>query len=400
MPKLKLTDRNIKSIPAPGSGQVDVYDLVLPAFGVRVSTAGSRSFFIMTRAAGSSRLRRMTLGRYPVMGLAEARQAAREVIERASTGEDPQAATQSTKVAKARFGDVADEFLEKYARRRLRPHTIRDYDRTLHTVAVKWKTQPIGNIKKRDVLALIDDLEGQGKMTLADNSFSYLRKFFGWARERDYIEHSPVEGIRRNHTSKSRDRFLSKAELGDVWAALSELEFPYGPMLRILLLTGQRKGEVAGMQWSELAEADTGNQVWEIPANRTKNHRQHLVPITAAFEREIDLCPCVGDLVFTTTGKTPISGSSKCKRRLDEAVSRIRKKRGANDLMPHWTFHDWRRSFVTHANETLGFDPHVIEAVINHISGTRAGIGGVYNRAQYLSQRRTALEAWQEFVTQ
>ena len=133
MPKLKLTDRNIKSIPAPGSGQVDVYDLVLPAFGVRVSTAGSRSFFIMTRAAGSPRLRRMTLGRYPVIGLAQARQAAREVIERASTGEDPQAAMQSTKVGKARFGDVADEFLGKYARRRLRPHTIRDYDPVSYT---------------------------------------------------------------------------------------------------------------------------------------------------------------------------------------------------------------------------------------------------------------------------
>jgi integrase len=169
-------------------------------------------------------------------------------------------------------------------------------------------------------------------------------------------------------------------------------------MLLRFLLTGQRRAEVAEMAWAELKDLETEQAIWAFPKERTKNARAHLVPLAAAVRRILLRMPRTGSLVFTTTGTTPISGFSKAKRQLDEVL-----ELSCSDLglppPPSWTLHDLRRSLVTVMNERLGIAPHVVEAVVNHVSGpSKRGVAGVYNRAIYLDDRRRALEAWADFV--
>jgi integrase len=166
----------------------------------------------------------------------------------------------------------------------------------------------------------------------------------------------------------------------------------------VLLLTGQRRGEVAGMRWSELKDIDTQNAIWVLPSNRTKNKQSHLVPLTPSVRELILDMPRVSQFVFTTTGKTPVSGFGKVKKRLDARINQMTLKDELSSI-PHWTVHDLRRTMVTHMNEKLGIPPHVVEAVVNHSSGlAKAGVAGVYNRALYLEDRRQALHKWQSKI--
>lgn len=402
MPKRKLTDVTIRNLPAPPSGQIDFFDQLLPAFGIRVSNRGTRSYFVMTRISGHKRLRRMTLGRYPAMPLAQAREKARQILEAASMGADPFQALEADKIVQRKkrdtFEDVTAEFVELYASRKLRPATIRDYKRTFDTVCASWKNVSIGDLKRRDVLLLIDRIEARKRLALADATHRYLSRFFNWCVERDYIETSPMAGIRRSHAVKPRDRVLDFQELAEIWSALEQLDYPFNPLLKVLFLTGQRRGEVAGMRWSELKDWETASPLWEIPGHRTKNHLTHLVPIIPAVKSIIASCPRMSDYVFSTTGKTGASGFSKAKVRINALINEARANRGLSAAMPRWTFHDFRRAFSTHAHETLSVEPHVVEAVLNHVSGTKAGVAGVYNRAAYLDGRRKALERWADQV--
>ena len=172
----------------------------------------------------------------------------------------------------------------------------------------------------------------------------------------------------------------------------------FGPLIRVLLLTGQRRGEVAGMSWNELRDLSGENAVWEIPGNRTKNKRSHIVPLQSDTQQLLSRMPRTSDLVFTTNGESPVSGFGKAKARLDERIATMRR---SDQLEPvsAWTFHDLRRTMVTVMNEKLGITPHVVEAVVNHMSGlAKAGVAGVYNRALYFEDRRRALLLWQNWL--
>jgi integrase len=351
----------------------------------------------MARVSGSRKLSRMSIGRFPAIGLAEARQTARSALEMAATGVDPRSNQGNSAplilTATATFGNAAEEFLQTYAERRLRSNTIRQYRHTLAGICAAWRSTPVKALSRRDVLGLLDRLEADGKLAMADASYRYLSRFFRWCVERDYLETSPTLGIRRTHKTKSRERVLQHEEIADVWEGLSHMGYPFGPLLQVLLLTGQRRDEVAGMRRDELRDWET-NPVWEIPASRTKNARPHIVPIVPAVSEIIDGLPGKGLFVFSTNGIRPVSGFSKAKKRLTKAIGDARTKRGALPDLPDWRFHDFRRSFATHSAERLGYEPHIIEAVINHISGARAGVAGVYNRAAYLDGRRKCLEKW------
>lgn len=398
---MKLTSLALQKMILPTCGQVDVFDLILPAFGVRVTPKGTKTFFVMTRLNGKKKLTRVSIGRYPALGLAEARQAARAALELAANGSDPRsktsAASPTSLAGTERFDTVADEFLDNYARRRLRPATIRQYEYTLNRICAKWHSRPLISLSKRDILHLLEGLEMEGKLALADATYRYLNRFFRWCFERDYIERSPMEGIRWTHHVGSRERFLEPSEISDVWNGIKRLGYPFGPMLQILLLTGQRRDEVAGMRWSEIS-FDENNPIWEIPSERTKNKKRHLVPLVPDVLKILVACPRESEFVFTTTGRTPVSGFSKTKSRLAEIISKVRSARGDKEDLADWRFHDFRRTFSTHASETLGVEPHIIEATINHMSGTKAGVAGVYNRATYLTGRREALSRWATYV--
>jgi len=194
---------------------------------------------------------------------------------------------------------------------------------------------------------------------------------------------NPALGMFKPPQAKARDRVLTDDELRRFWPVTVALDYPFGPILQLLLLTGQREGEVAGMRWSELS-ADLAT--WMLPGGRTKNGRSHVVPLPPMARRIIEAvhiaiegCP----LVFTTNGRTTPSGFSKVKRRLDAQMSPD----------APWRLHDLRRTAVTGMSE-IGIQPHIVEATVNHISGYKAGIAGVYNRAEYLPERKAALERW------
>jgi len=219
-----------------------------------------------------------------------------------------------------------------------------------------------------------------------------------WCAERDIITTVPTDRIRPPHPEMKRDRVLSEDELRCLLRALETQESIFGPLLRALLLTSQRRAEVAGMLWSELHEIESDDALWKIPGHRTKNKQSHLIPLSPAVRDLLLRLPRVSDLVFTTTGETAVSGFGRAKARLDARIEEICSIDGLSP-MPPWTLHDLRRTMVTVMNENLGVAPHVVEAVVNHMSGlAKAGVAGVYNRALYLEDRRRALLKWQDWI--
>jgi integrase len=358
---------------------------------------------VMTRLDG--KLIRVTLGKHPALSLAEAREEARRVISLAAAGTDPrqvraEAKAQRQSERRNTFEACADEFLQKHAERRLRLSTQREYRRILTGPDTRaWRGRPISQIGKRDVLDVIEAIDSRGSSGASKRALVYLRKFFGWCAERDIIATPPTDRIRAPHPEVKRDRVLNEEELCYFLRGLQAEQSIFGPFLRILLLTGQRRSEVAGMLWSELHDLEIQRAHWLIPGQRTKNKQSHLVPLSPVVRNLILSLPLVSDLVFTTTGETPVSGFGKVKARLDAHIENIRKREGLGPMSP-WTLHDLRRTMVTVMNEKLGIAPHVVEAVVNHISGlAKAGVAGVYNRALYLEDRRTALQSWAEYLS-
>lgn len=402
MARVNLTAASIEKIKPPPSGQVEYYDRRLPAFGLRVSYRGSKSWFLMARVNG--KLARLTLGRYPALSLARAREKANAAARLVAEGKDPRhlEADEKRKQQEARgntFGACAADFLAKHAKRRLRPSTQREYLRVLTGPDTRHlHGKPISEITKRDMLDVIDAIDERGSPGAAKRTLAYLRKFFNWCAERELVSRPPTDRIPRPHPEVKRDRVLTKDEIRDVLRALDAETSVFGPLIRVLLLTGQRRAEVAGLHRSELRGLNGAEPTWDIPGARTKNGQSHLVPLTPAVLAEIGKVPNLGDLLFTTTGETPASGFGKAKARLDNRIAEIRAKEDRTP-MPPWTLHDLRRTMVTMMNEHLAIPPHVVEAVVNHISGlAKAGVAGVYNRALYMDDRRRALTAWAKLV--
>jgi integrase len=402
MPTTNLTAASVQRLRPPSAGQVEYYDRRLPSFGLRLSYHGTKSWFVMTRLEG--KLIRVTLGRHPALSLADAREEARRTTTLAAAGKDPRLIRLAAKHKRQEerrntFASCADEFLERHVERRLRPSTKREYRRILKGSDTRaWRDRPITQIGKREVLDVIEAMDGRGSPGASKRALVYLRKFFNWCAERDIITTVPTDRIRPPHPEVKRDRVLSDGELRYLLCALAAERSVFGTLLRILILTGQRRAEVAGMLWSELRDIDNEGALWEIPGHRTKNKHTHLVPLSPAVGNLILSLPRVGKLVFTTTGKTPVSGFGKAKVRLDARIDEMRRLDGL-EPMQSWTLHDLRRTMVTAMNERLGVAPHVVEAVVNHMSGlAKAGVAGVYNRALYLKERTLALQSWADYV--
>jgi integrase len=226
--------------------------------------------------------------------------------------------------------------------------------------------------------------------------------------QRDLIEKSPVVGIKAPTDEKSRDRILNDEELGLAWKAADKLGWPFGPFVHLLILTGQRRDEVAGMRWSEL---DMATATWTIPRERAKNDKAHVVPLSPEAVALIKGLPRMKDgeadspFVFTTTGDSPISGFSKAKAKLDRAIAKLLKGENeeANESekdapsIPDWRLHDLRRT-MTSGMARLGAPLEVVEKLLNHISGTFSGIVDVYQKHEYAKEKREAAEAWGKHV--
>lgn len=401
---VKLSKRVIDSVqPIKGQDQW-LWDAELKGFGLRVRPSGRKVYIVEYRPGGGGRKapkRRYTIGSHGSPWAPDtARTEAKRILGLAAAGKDPAA---DRTEARRREGDtveaLAEAFIEKYAKREQRSwqETERVLKRDINP-AIGRKL--IDDVTRQDVVRLIDTVADRG-VVMGARTHAYLRRFFNWCLERGYIKESPVAGLKAPGRAQDRDRVLSDSETLEVWRAIDSLGSLWGPMVKLLLLTGQRLNEVAGMRWSEI---DTDSGTWVLPAARTKNKREHEVPLTETARSVLAAIPRMSieykpvPLVFTTTGRTPMSGFSSAKRALDKAILEARQSEDPEAKpMPHWTFHDLRRT-VTTGLARLGIHPHVADALLNHKSGAITGVAAVYNRHAYLDERRRALEAWEAHV--
>jgi len=393
-----LTTKAVESLQ-PGSTRREIPDPALSGLYLVAQPSGAKSWALRYRYGGKSR--KLTLGKWPIMGVAAARAAASEALGKLELGDDPSAAKKKAKAARIEAQlserDKLKTLVEQYAKRHLSglqscATVQRELDR--HVVAV-CGNRDIHDIGKRDVIDLLDCIADSGRAVSANRVRAYLSKFFNWCVERDILDASPAVGVKPVMKEKSRDRVLSDDEIRWFWRACDDLGQPWGPLGKVLLLTGQRLGEVAAMTVVEI-EGD----IWHLTGDRTKNGRAHDVPLSDSVRNvlaTIERVEGAPGYIHTTTGSVPLSGYHKGRNRIASRMQEIAEEEADIEIR-HWTFHDLRRTAAT-GMARLGIPVRVTEAVLNHVSGTGGGIFAVYQRHDYADEKRRALNAWAWFVT-
>jgi integrase len=409
-----LTDKQIEKAKAAPQGQRSMlWDALIPSLALRITDKGHKTFVIQRRVKG--RMVKLTLGEYPALGLAKARENARNALSEMTRGIDPRQSqtprVTSSGLRRDSFEAAVESYIKREVEKNRRPRTQDEIVRPLRKLIPQWGTLPLSEIGPQEILSVLDEIVDAGTPVAANRTYSVLRRFFGWCIERRLLQTNPAAVVRKPSKEESRSRVLDDDELRLIWTASDGLGWPFGPLVRGLILTGQRRNELAGACWSEF-NFDRGE--WTIPATRTKNGKEHLVPLSEQMLLVFEDAPHFANgggtedsevLVFTTTGKTPISGFSRAKTKLDSEIARLRQDDAARQRrssqkvkpLPDWTFHDLRRSCATGMGR-LGIQPHIIETVLNHSGGFRSGIAGVYQRHPYLEERRRALEMWAHHV--
>lgn len=383
--------------PHPGR-DVYIWDTSLRGFGLRVTSKGVKSYVLQYRVDGGP-ARRKTIGTHGSPWTSHtARKEAERLLVLVRQGIDPvEAAREAKRREKVlNFSSYCDLFVDLYLSSNW-PRTWPEAMRVLENIAKpRWGKKGLNTIKRTDVVKLMDDYADRPAMR--KQIHSVLRKLFNWAVDRGDIPVSPLAGMKAPKAVPSRRRVLAQEELICLWKATEQARWPWGPYVRLLILTMQRRIEVAEMDW---AEVDFEARTWTLPAERAKNGQPHVVPLNDLALRELLALPRQErGLVFTTTGSTPISGISKAKAALDAAMLVIlqarREELGKNPAtaqLAGWRLHDLRRTGAT-GLQGLGVPIEVTEAVLNHTSGTRGGVAGVYNLYNYHDEKRAALYAW------
>jgi integrase len=415
LPTVKLTQVAVERLRPPASGRIEYFDTQLPAFGLRISATGRKSWIVMYRVDG--KLVRETLGalrRIPKVD--NARELARQSMRQAQAGVHPVEARRAAQAARSEepdtFAAVADLFVERYAKRNTRPTTCAETERVIRReLKPAWGARPIRDIGRRDVIELLDGIVDRGAPIQANRTLAHMRRLFNWALEREIVQTNPAAGLTMPTPEVQRDRTLSDDEIRLFWNACDDIGWPFGPMFKLLLVTAQRRSEVAGLRWSELKLAD---RQWVIPRERAKNDREHVVHLSDLAGEIIEALPrfarernggegkgTEGDLVFTTTGETHVSGYSKAKERLNTRMLELLRSdladTGEDAAIREWTLHDLRRTATT-GMAKLNIAPHVVDRILNHVSGTIRGVAAVYNRHAYIEERKAALEGWSRYV--
>jgi integrase len=391
-----LTDLLIKKLPLPETRK-EIPDGKIGGLYLIHQPSGAKSWALRYRADGLPK--KLTLGPYPAMDLATARKRALEALGDVAGGKDPAAVKRDARAAARaeREADldlverVVEQFIERYAK----PNT-RDWRETrrllVNEVVSRYGARRLSQITRAHVHEMLDEIVDRGAPVGANRVFAQFRKMCRWALSRGIIDHDPCAGVAAPTTETPRDRVLFDDEVRLAWRAFEIVGWPFGPFAQLLLLTGARRAEVAGMR---RAEIDLAARTWTLPATRTKNRREHVVPLSDAAIRIIEGLPRIGNspsgLVFTTTGATAISGFSHVKAAIDRAI--LKSLTGEGKAPEPWTLHDLRRTVATNLQK-LGVRLEVTEACLNHASGSRAGIVGVYQRHEYADEKRAALDAW------
>lgn len=397
-----LTTKSVENMKADPAKRLEVPDPALSGLYLIVQPSGGKSWALRYRFAGHPK--KLTLGKWPIMGLAGARAAAAEAIEAVENGRDPSAHKKATKAAKTEAQlserDKVKTLIDQFGKRHLASLKSGDQARQFldRFVIPAWGHRDIHDITRRDVIDLLDGIADSGRLITANRVLGHTRKFFNWCVERDVIENAPTNGVKPVAKEVSRDRVLSDDEIRWLWQACEKLGQPWGPLGQMLLLTGQRLNEVA-----QITDAEIRGDSWHLAAGRTKNGRAHDVPLSSAAQAVLERTERVkGDAgyIFTTTARTPVSGFHKGRIHIAAHMEAIAaEERGEAVSIPKWGFHDLRRTAAT-GMARLGIAVRVTEAVLNHVSGTGGGIVAVYQRHDYADEKRQALEAWGRYVMQ
>jgi integrase len=404
----RLTAKTVENI-RPGDARREVPDGEVRGMYLVIQPSGAKSYVLRYRHAGKPR--KLTIG--PVeMGLGEARKLAASARVAIATGKDPagekrlgkaavkEAAHEARRAKRDVVEAVVAEFVDKHVRRNNKPSTGREYERLLEKeITTPWRGRRLADISRRDVNMLLDDIVARGAPIGANRILAILRKFCKWAVSREIIERSPVDGVLARSTETPRDRVLDDHELRVVWLAADSLGWPFNAIVRLLILTGARRSEVAGMAW---AEVDLEKKLWSLPASRAKNKRAHSLPLSSAAIDILKSLPHIENpngLIFPagftrqrTRGPVSVSGFSAPKVRLGRAIANLAEADGSPPLA-QFGFHDLRRSAAS-GMAKLGVDLHVIERCLNHASGTFGDVLGIYQKHKFEDAMQRAMDAW------
>jgi integrase len=402
MARALLTDRYVRGLqkkPAAKGAHYDVMDTVVPGLGIRVSDTGYCAFVLITRFPGQTNATRRAIGKCGAITLEGARVKARQWLELISQGKDPALVEERARAAELRrqgntFAAVAEDFIKTKLPREAKGAEV---ERDIRRIFIaQWGHRPITDILATEVRAVVKCVADEGKTYQAHNLLGYARRLFNWAIDQQVygLETSPCDRLKPKSIIGERDprtRILTDKEIRAFWNASGELGYPYAPLFRALLLTGQRRSEVGDARWSEL---DFDSHIWRIPATRMKAGHAHVVPLTDDVIAILnDLPRFEGDYVFTTTaGAKPVNSFDKAKVRVDALMLAELRRTDPKATLPDFVLHDVGRTVRTGLSAIPGISDLVRELVIGH---TKPGLHKVYDQFSYLDQKRAALTAWE-----
>jgi integrase len=380
---VRLDAKTVAALKLDGKRDVIFFD-DMAGFGHRLRLGANgkmlRSWIVQYRRAGGTR--RITLGPADVLSAEQARAAAKKILGRVALGEDPQG-DRIERRGKDRLtvGAIVADYLDlkkgevKRTTRAAMHRYLGEYFKPLHTM-------PIDVVSRKDVASrLVAITRGHGSIVAA-RARAALSAFFAWSMREGLCEQNPCIGTNRPKENPARDRVLSDSELAAIWRACGDDD--HGRIVRLLILTGCRRAEIGGLAWSEIDDAGT----WTLPKARSKNGRPHALPLPLMALRIVESVPrMVGrDQLFGMRSPNGFSAWDLRKGELD-----------ARSGVADWTHHDLRRTVATRMAD-LGILPHVIEQILNHVSGHKGGIAGVYNRSSYEREVRAALAMWEDHI--
>jgi len=375
MPRIRLTKSAIDALPTPATDVV-YWDTGCPGFGVKVTPKGRKVFIVLYRTGGGgSKLRKYTIGPYGRVTLHQARVAAQRVFAAKLEGRDP--ASEKREAKRRVVADRVEDLLETFIAQHLSQNRSGgEISRLLRREMGKpWAGRSIHEITKRDVVELVSAIKQRGAPVAANKALKSVKTFFGWCVGRAVLDQSPAEGVPLPAKEVARDRVLNDKELARVILGARKIGGPYGVIVELLALTGQRREEVAGLQREEL---DLAHRVWTIPKQRTKNAKAHVVHLSNQSVAVLKRVDKRGPL----RGAKPFQDFSRAKRLLDQFSG-----------VAGWCLHDLRRTCVS-GMARLGIPPHIADKILNHNAGTISGVAAVYQRHEFLSERQEALERW------
>ena len=385
--KIKMTDQALAK-QKPKDDRYEVWDTLVSNLMVTVFPSGKKTWSVRYRSDGKRV--KMKLGDYPNLALSDARRKAKDVLVSVADGENPAYEKRKDVKAKSRTRQTLQisNLLELYEKLHLSQLRTGYQAKTfLREFARDYGHLSITDFTKQDFVSLLNQIMLAGNYTKANRVYAHIKSFYSWAIGQGYLDRSPCEYIKRPYKEQSRKRFLSDQEICWFWQATGEELEPFGNMARLLLLTGQRLSEVCRMTENELQ----GREHWHLSAERTKNKEQHDVFLSDLAQHIVWRDNRVaGSYLFSTTGFSPVQSYDKPVKRFRSRMNEL-----AGDELPHWSFHDLRRTCET-GMAMLGIDQNTIDRCTNHLSGRF--MSRVYNQYEYQSQKTEAWQRWADHV--